>query len=81
MAVTDGRIEAIDGDGRDVDVEAFLQCEFRGELREQSAIATAEIENIVSIADNGFRGGRNPTSNGPSSIRARRIAVRRSSSD
>ncbi|MET3822782.1 hypothetical protein ACVK00_001580 [Burkholderia sp. PvR073] len=57
MAVTDGRIEAIDGDGRDVDTEAFLQCEFPSEMQEQSAIATAEIENTVSIADNGLRGG------------------------
>jgi len=62
--VTDGRIEAIDGDGGDVDAEAFLQCEFPGEMQEKSAIATAEIENTVPIADNGLRGGRNPTSQG-----------------
>lgn len=60
MAVTDGRIEAIDGDGGDVDTEAFLQCEFPDEMREQSAIATAEIENTVSIVDNGLRGAEIP---------------------
>ncbi|MET3553528.1 hypothetical protein ABIC50_003452 [Burkholderia sp. 567] len=60
MAVTDGRIEAIDGDGGDVDAEAFLQCEFSGEMQEQSAIAAAEIENTVSIADSGLRGGEIP---------------------
>nr|WP_175678771.1 hypothetical protein [Burkholderia ambifaria]WDR87374.1 hypothetical protein OR986_01760 [Burkholderia ambifaria]WDS00072.1 hypothetical protein OR985_06710 [Burkholderia ambifaria] len=55
MAVTDGRIEAIDGDGGDA--EAFLQCEFPREMQEKSAIATAEIQNTMSIADNGLRGG------------------------
>ena len=60
MAVTDGRIEAIDGDGGDVDAEAFLQCEFPGEMQEQTTITAAEIENTVSIADNGLRGGEIP---------------------
>jgi hypothetical protein len=60
VAVTDGRIEAIDGDGGDIDTEAFLQCEFPCEMQEQSAIAAAEIENAVSVADNGLRGGEIP---------------------